>query len=100
MSGKWYIRVWLSSLLMILLFVADAFALTPNDSIKRVYSQIVDPKTGELIPFIVLDEVVILPKKVKQRYSRKNNPAVELLRNVIANKQNNSLDTNMYKVKE
>src|SRR5574344_102206 len=41
---------------------------------------------------IVLQEVVIKPKR--QKYSRKNNPAVEMMKKVIANKQNNKLEDN------
>lgn len=43
---------------------------------------------------IVLQEVVIKPKR--QKYSRKNNPAVEMMKKVIANKQNNKLEDNDY----
>ena len=39
-----------------------------------------------------LDEVVVKAKK--QRYRKKNNPAVELMRKVIANKGDNSLGSN------
>ena len=41
-----------------------------------------------------LDEVVVKAKK--KRYRKKNNPAVELMRKVIANKGNNSLGSNDY----
>ncbi len=33
-----------------------------------------------------MDEVIVKPKKEKQRYKRKGNPAVELIKNVIAHK--------------
>ena len=42
-----------------------------------------------------LKELVVNSKK-KGRYSRKNNPAVELMRRVIAKKRQNSLETNPY----
>lgn len=41
-----------------------------------------------------LDEVLVKPKK--QHYSRKNNPAVELMRKVIAAKANHDLEQNPY----
>ena len=43
---------------------------------------------------IMLQEVVVKPKR--QKYSRKNNPAVELMKKVIANKKNNNLEVNDY----
>ena len=43
---------------------------------------------------IMLDEVVVKPKR--ERYSRKNNPAVELMKKVIARKKDNKLSENDY----
>lgn len=43
---------------------------------------------------IMLDEVVVKPKR--EKYSRKNNPAVELMKKVIAHKKNNNLSENDY----
>ena len=43
---------------------------------------------------ITLDEVVVKPKR--EKYSRKNNPAVELMKKVIAHKKNNKLSENDY----
>lgn len=43
---------------------------------------------------IMLDEVVVKPKR--EKYSRKNNPAVELMKKVIAHKKNNKLSENNY----
>lgn len=43
---------------------------------------------------IMLDEVVVKPKR--EKYSRKNNPAVELMKKVIAHKKNNKLSGNDY----
>ena len=43
---------------------------------------------------IMLDEVVVKPKP--EKYSRKNNPAVELMKKVIAHKKNNKLSENDY----
>ena len=43
---------------------------------------------------IMLDEVVVKPKR--EKYSRKNNPAVELMKKVIAHKNNNELSENDY----
>ena len=43
---------------------------------------------------IMLDEVVVTPKR--EKYSRKNNPAVELMKKVIAHKNNNKLSENDY----
>lgn len=43
---------------------------------------------------ILLDEVVIKPKR--ERYTRKNNPAVELMRKVIASKKEFKLEENDY----
>lgn len=43
---------------------------------------------------IMLDEVVVKPKR--EKYSRKNNPAVELMKKVIAYKKNNKLSENDY----
>lgn len=43
---------------------------------------------------IMLDEVVVKPKR--EKYSRKNNPAVELMKKVVAHKKNNKLSENDY----
>lgn len=43
---------------------------------------------------IMLDEVVVKPKR--EKYSRKNNPAVDLMKKVIAHKNNNKLSENDY----
>lgn len=43
---------------------------------------------------IMLDEVVVKPKR--EKYSRKNNPAMELMKKVIAHKNNNKLSENDY----
>ena len=43
---------------------------------------------------IMLDEVVVKPKR--EKYSRKNNPAVELMKKVITHKKNNKLSENDY----
>lgn len=43
---------------------------------------------------IMLDEVVVKPKR--EKYSRKNNLAVELMKKVIAHKKNNKLSENDY----
>ncbi|MGL4851404.1 MAG: DUF5686 family protein [Phocaeicola sp.] len=43
---------------------------------------------------IVLNEVIVKPGR--ERYSRKNNPAVELMRKVIAAKKENRLEDNEY----
>ena len=43
---------------------------------------------------IMLDEVVVKPKR--EKYSSKNNPAVELMKKVIAHKNNNKLSENDY----
>lgn len=43
---------------------------------------------------IMLDEVVVKPKR--EKYSRKNNPAVELMKKVIAHKKNHKLSENDY----
>ena len=43
---------------------------------------------------IMLDEGVVKPKR--EKYSRKNNPAVELMKKVIAHKKNNKLSENDY----
>lgn len=43
---------------------------------------------------IMLDEVVVKPKR--EKYSRKNNPAVELMKKVIEHKNNNKLSENDY----
>ncbi len=43
---------------------------------------------------IMLDEVVVKPKR--EKYSRKNNPAVELMKKVIAHKKKNKLSENDY----
>lgn len=43
---------------------------------------------------IMLDEVVVKPKR--EKYSRKNNPAVELMKKVIVHKKNNKLSENDY----
>lgn len=43
---------------------------------------------------IMLEEVVVKPKR--EKYSRKNNPAVELMKKVIEHKNNNKLSENDY----
>lgn len=43
-------------------------------------------------PDLVLDEVIVKPKK--EKYSRKNNPAVEMMKKVIAAKKLNDLGVN------
>ena len=43
-----------------------------------------------------LQDVVVKPQKQKQKYKRKGNPAVELIRNVIANKDSFSVKTKDY----
>lgn len=43
---------------------------------------------------LVLDEVIVKPKK--EKYSRKNNPAVDLMRKVIASKKRTTLENNDY----
>ena len=43
---------------------------------------------------VMLSEVVVKPQK--EKYSRKNNPAVELMKKVIAHKKNNKLSENDY----
>ena len=43
---------------------------------------------------LVLDEVIVKPKK--EKYSRKNNPAVELIKKVIASKRRTNLENNDY----
>lgn len=63
---------------------------TERSTIKARTSQKV---TIRLVPEIYeVEEVVIVPKR--QRYSRRNNPAVELLDSVLAHKKQNALDTN------
>jgi len=57
---------------------------------RDVYHQVRDSLTGELIPYVVLDEVVVIPQNEKKRYSRRNNPAVELLKNVLKHKAENT----------
>ena len=58
----------------------------------------VSPKTRRLDvkmkADLMLDEVVVKPKK--EKYSRKNNPAVEMMKKVIAAKQLNDLGVNDY----
>lgn len=46
----------------------------------------------EMKPDLVLDEVVVKPKR--EKYSRKNNPAVEMMKKVIAAKRVNDLSVN------
>ncbi len=64
---------------------------------KRV---VVDPSNRENIEVVLssstreLDEVVITPKKTK--YSKKNNPAVELVEKIIARKKQNRLEDHDY----
>ena len=43
---------------------------------------------------LVLDEVIVKPKK--EKYSRKNNPAVELMKKVIASKRRTNLENKDY----
>ena len=59
---------------------------------------VISSKTSELNVSmksdLVLEEVIVKPKK--EKYSRKNNPAVELMRKVIASKQRTNLENNDY----
>lgn len=49
----------------------------------------------KLVPVdLVLEEAIVRPKK--QKYSRKNNPAVELMRKVIAHKKKYRLEDNLF----
>lgn len=43
-----------------------------------------------------LEDVIVKPKAKKERYRRKNNPAVELIRNVIAHKDSATIKTQSY----
>lgn len=43
---------------------------------------------------LVLDEVIVKPKR--EKYSRKNNPAVELMKKVVASKEKTNLEQNDY----
>ena len=43
-----------------------------------------------------LQDVIVTPKKKKERYRRKGNPAVELIRNVIAHKDSATIKTENY----
>ena len=43
-----------------------------------------------------LQDVIVTPKKKKERYRRKGNPAVELIRNVIAHKDSANVKTRNY----
>lgn len=40
-----------------------------------------------------LQDLIVTPKKTKRKYTRKNNPAVELIKNVIAHKDSNRLES-------
>lgn len=45
-----------------------------------------------------LQDLIVTPKRTKQKYKRKNNPAVELIKNVIAHKDSNRIESqNQYK---
>jgi len=55
-------------------FAANPITNAPDDSIRRYQ----------------LSEVIIKPKK--EKYSKKNNPAIELIKKVIANKDKNRLE--------
>lgn len=49
---------------------------------------------------IGLDEVIVKPKREKQRYKRRGNPAVELIKNVIANKDKQTMYTKPHCINE
>ena len=54
-------------------------------------------KTTELFVVLepevyALEDVVVKPEKTRERYRRKGNPAVELIKNVIANKDKNRVE--------
>ncbi len=78
-----------------ILFFFPVMLLCPLSSAQNFSAQnyIIDTLNDEKIPFVVLDEVVVFPKLENKRYSRRNNPAVELLKNVLAHKQDNRFDT-------
>lgn len=40
-----------------------------------------------------LQDLIVTPKRTKQKYKRKNNPAVELIKNVIAHKDSNRIES-------
>ena len=64
-------------------YVTKVVKITPGMKVLNV----------QLVPDnVVLNEVVVKPKK--EKYSRKNNPAVEFMRKVIANKRKQELEVN------
>ncbi len=66
-------------------YVTKVIKITPDQKVLNV----------QLAPDnVVLNEVVVKPKK--EKYSRKNNPAVEFMKKVIANKRKQDLEVNEY----
>lgn len=67
------------------------FAVSPGITTKM--DILLEPDTKQL------EEIVVQPRK--EKYSKKNNPAVELIKKVIANKKENSIDAlDYYQYKE
>ena len=79
--------------LLLILFIVHCSLLTAT---AQITGQITDAQTGEAIPFgsKMLKEVTV--KSKRERYSRKNNPAVEMMRKVIAAKKRTDLDNHDY----
>ena len=66
-------------------YITKRVKLTPDTKVLNV----------QLVPAdVMLSEVVVKPKK--EKYSRKNNPAVDFMRKVIANKKALKLEENDY----
>ena len=66
-------------------YITKRVKLTPDTKVLNVQLQPAD---------VMLSEVVVKPKK--EKYSRKNNPAVDFMRKVIANKKALKLEENDY----
>ncbi len=66
-------------------YETQVITITPNTKVLNV----------KMVPAeIMLDEVVVKPRR--ERYSRKDNPAVEFMRKVIAHKKGQKLEANDY----
>ena len=82
------VEVLISLVLISLVMVAMAPVITKKISDKTTELNV------EMRTDIMLDEVVVEPKK--EKYSRKNNPAVELMKKVINAKKASDLSLNDY----
>ena len=88
-SGDYYVRVgddWRTLTFSAVGYKTKTVSIVPGET-RRLNVQLVPDN-------ILLDEMVVRPRR--ERYRKKNNPAVIMMRKVIAAKQKNRLEDNDY----